>query len=111
MYACDKCMTRFPVVLDRRHYVMVPIKQLRDMQNEIKRLGESGEKLSAKLDKANEEKKQSDATLKTKIDEADIRRLEDKIAYLQSNVEHLKRDKGELEEKIASLSPQAQVAD
>ena len=90
---------------------MVPIKQLRDMQNEIKRLEENGEKLSAKLDQANEEKKQSDATLKTKIDEVDIRRLEDKIAYLQSHAEHLKRDKGELEEKIVSLSPQAQVAD
>lgn len=81
------------------------------MQSEIKRLGETGDKLSAKLEQANEAKKQSEANLKTSIEEADIRRLEDRIGDLQTHVAHLKRDKEELEEKIASLSPQVPIAD
>lgn len=104
MYACDKCLTRFPVVLDRRHYVMVPIKQLRDMQSDIKRLTDGQEKLSTKLDQANEAKKESEGLLKRSIDEAELKKLEDRLAYLQAHVTHLKKDKEELQEKISALA-------
>lgn len=105
MYVCDKCLTRFPIVLDRRHYVMVPVKQLRDMQGDLKRLGDSQERLSAKLEQENESRRQTEALMRRSIDEVELKKLEDRLDYLQSHVSHLKKDKEELEQKIAELAP------
>ena len=74
------------------------------MQSDIKRLTDGQEKLSTKLDQANEAKKESEGLLKRSIDEAELKKLEDRLAYLQAHVTHLKKDKEELQEKISALA-------
>jgi septal ring factor EnvC (AmiA/AmiB activator) len=103
-FLCDKCLSRFPIVLERRNYAIVPLKELKEIRDDLKRLDDAKTKSTEKLEKANKALKEMEGELKDSVRDSEIRKLEDRLTYLQNNVAHLKKDKEELEEKIASAA-------
>lgn len=103
-YACGRCGTRFPVNVERRRYAIVPLAQLRDLQNKLGRSRNEQVKLSGKIANLEDDKKKMKQVLKSSKEEADIKQLENKLNSIEGHVSHLKRDKEELEQRITELS-------
>ena len=45
MYNCDKCGTKFPTVVSRQHYLVVPDDQMNKIQTDIKNLKKTNQDL------------------------------------------------------------------
>jgi|SRR5579875_349417 len=101
VYHCEQCGTKFPVVLDRQHYLVVPTKQIKELQDELKALRKSDEELTERVKNLAREQKDLQELLKTAREEAEVKELESRMEYLEKHVEHLKKDREELEQKIS----------
>src|SRR5579883_361984 len=91
-YQCTKCNTKFPVAVDRQHYLVVPADVIKRMQNEM---------FSDSLKELARGQQELKAALKAATEESEIRDLENKLRGLERHVEHLRRDKIELEQKLS----------
>ncbi len=100
-YQCTKCNTKFPVAVDRQHYLVVPADVIKRMQNEMRVLQMHNEMFSDSLKELARGQQELKAALKAATEESEIRDLENKLRGLERHVEHLRRDKIELEQKLS----------
>src|SRR5579884_3990258 len=93
--------TKFTVAVDRQHYLVVPADVIKRMQNEMRVLQMHNEMFSDSLKELARGQQELKAALKAATEESEIRDLENKLRGLERHVEHLRRDKIELEQKLS----------
>lgn len=103
MYSCPKCGTNFPTVISRQKYLIVAEEQLHSIQKDLADANRRGEELDARVRNMLSEQVELQRTLERTVKESETGRLEAKLAELESYVEHLRKEKDELEQK-AKLS-------
>ena len=103
MYTCSKCNTKFPTVIGRQKYLVVPEEQLKSIQEELTAVKEGNLELQAKIQAMAKEQDDLQRTLERNRNDSEVKQLESKLNELQSFVEHLRKEKSELEEKASRL--------
>jgi septal ring factor EnvC (AmiA/AmiB activator) len=103
MYTCSKCGTKFPTVISRQRYLIVAEEQLNSIQEEIASLKEGNEELQTKVHDMTAQQRELESTLDKTAKENEVRKLEIKLAELESFVSYLRKEKGELEQKVSKL--------
>jgi len=99
MYSCPRCGTNFPTVISRQKYLIVAEEQLRAIQKDLADAKRKNEELDAKLRKALDEQVELQRAVEKTVKEGETGRLEAKLAELESYVEHLRKEKEELEQR------------
>lgn len=100
MYSCPRCGTNFPTVISRQKYLIVAEEQLRSIQKELTDAKKLNENLDAKAREMVNEQAELQKKIEQAIKEGETGKLEAKLAELESYVEHLRKEKDELEQKI-----------
>jgi predicted RNase H-like nuclease (RuvC/YqgF family) len=103
MYTCAKCGTKFPTVISRQRYLIVAEEQLKSIQDEISSLKKGNDDLQAKIHDMTAQQRELENNLDKTAKENEVRRLEVKLAELESFVSYLRKEKGELEQKVSKL--------
>jgi septal ring factor EnvC (AmiA/AmiB activator) len=103
MYTCSKCGTKFPTVISKQQYLIVADDQLKSIQTELSSLKKGNEELQTKIQVMSEQQRELENTLERTAKENEVRRLQTKLAELESFVEYLRKEKGELEQKASKL--------
>ena len=103
MYTCSKCGTKFPTVISKQQYLIVAEDQLKSIQAELGSLKKGNEELQTKVHGMAEQQKELEDTLERATKENEVRRLQTKLAELETFVEYLRKEKGELEQKASKL--------
>jgi chromosome segregation ATPase len=103
MYTCSKCGTKFPTVISRQRYLIVAEEQLKSVQDELGSLKKGNEELHTKIRDLNVQQRELESTLDKTAKENEVRRLEVKLGELESFVGYLRKEKGELEQKVSKL--------
>lgn len=101
MYACSKCGTKFPTVISRQKYLIVAEEQLSSMRDELSGIKKENGELMDKLSQLEHEQKQLHNSMESTIKEKDLRALELKLEALEGYVDHLRKEKGELEQRAS----------
>jgi len=96
MYACEKCGTKFPVVVSRQHYLIVAEDQLVQIQTDVKNLKKTNHDLEKRIALMDESLEKTKKDSESKV-------LETKLEALERHVAYLRKEKGELEEKATKL--------
>ena len=100
MYSCPRCGTNFPTVISRQKYLIVAEEQLRSIQKELADTKKRNEELDARARDLLNEQAELQRKMEKTVKEGETGRLEAKLEELQSYVEHLRKEKDELEQKI-----------
>jgi chromosome segregation ATPase len=100
MYSCQRCGTNFPTVISRQKYLIVAEEQLRSLQKELADAKKRNEELDTKARDLVNEQMELQRRIEKTVKEGETGRLEAKLAELQSYVEHLRKEKDELEQKV-----------
>jgi len=100
MYSCPRCGTNFPTVVSRQKYLIVAEEQLRSIQKDLADTKKLNEELDAKARELVNEQTELQHKIERAIKEGETGRLEAKLEELQAYVEHLRKEKEELEQKI-----------
>ncbi|MDA4112660.1 MAG: hypothetical protein OK474_01275 [Thaumarchaeota archaeon] len=103
MYQCSKCNTKFPIIVSRQKYLVVAEDQLRKIQRDLKDLKSTNEELEHKVDRLVKEQEELQETLRRKETESLVKQLEVKLNALEGQVSYLRKEKGELEEKVSKF--------
>jgi predicted RNase H-like nuclease (RuvC/YqgF family) len=103
MYGCDKCGTKFPTVVSRQHYLVVPDDQMTKIQADIKDLKKTNQDLEKHIQLMDREYTELQRSLDRTKKDTDTRVLETKLEALERHVAYLRKEKGELEEKTTKL--------
>lgn len=103
MYQCSKCNTKFPIIVSRQKYLVVAEDQLRKIQRDLKDLKSTNEELEHKVDGLVKDQEELQETLKRKEKESLVKQLEVKVNALEGQVSYLRKEKGELEEKVSKF--------
>jgi len=103
MYQCPKCGMKFPTIISRQKYLIVAEEQLRKIQGDLQKLKETNGDLGLKLDGLVKNQQQMLETMKKKENEAQVKHLETKLDALEKQVVYLRKEKGELEDKISKF--------
>jgi predicted RNase H-like nuclease (RuvC/YqgF family) len=103
MYTCSKCGTKFPTVISRQQYLIVAEDQLKAIQTELGSLKRGNVELQTKIQAMTEQQGELESTLERMAKENEVKRLQTKLAELEAFVEHLRKEKGELEQKASKL--------
>lgn len=101
MYTCSKCGMKFPTVVSKQHYLIVAEEELKNMQEELKAVQKTNDGLQDRVRSIEKEHTELLGTLKKHQHESEIHTLELKLDQLQSYVNHLKKDKEELEQRAS----------
>lgn len=101
MYTCSKCGTKFPTVISRQRYLIVAEEQLRSLQRELNDVKRSSDVMQAKIKSMEEDQQKLQAVLDRTVKDAEIKQLESRLTELQLYVEHLRKEKGELEQRAS----------
>ncbi|MDV3292901.1 MAG: hypothetical protein LYZ70_01365 [Nitrososphaerales archaeon] len=104
MYSCPKCGTNFPTVISRQKYLMVAEEQLHSMQKELAEATRKSEELDARARNMLNVQAELQRAVEKAIKDGETGRLEAKLAELAEYVEHLRKEKGELEQKASKPS-------
>jgi len=99
MYSCEKCGTKFPTVVSRQHYLVVPDDQMSKIQTDIKNLKKTNQDLEKRIQLMDKEYAELQNNLETSKKDTDTRVLETKLTALEKHVAYLRKEKEELEEK------------
>jgi peptidoglycan hydrolase CwlO-like protein len=99
MYSCDKCGTKFPTVVSRQHYLVVPDDQMNKIQTDIKDLKKTNQDLEKRIQLMDKEYGELQKSLEKSKKDTDTRVLETKLTALEKHVAYLRKEKEELEEK------------
>ena len=99
MYSCDKCGTKFPTVVSRQHYLVVPDDQMSKIQEDIKNLKKTNQDLEKRVQLMDREYAELQKNLDKSKKDTDTRVLETKLTALEKHVAYLRKEKEELEEK------------
>jgi DNA repair exonuclease SbcCD ATPase subunit len=100
MYSCPRCGTNFPTVVSRQKYLIVAEEQLRTIQKDLADAKKQNEELDTKVRNLLNEQAELQRTIEKTAKEIETGRLEAKLAELESYVEHLRKEKDELEQKV-----------
>ena len=103
MYTCSSCGTKFPTVISRQQYLIVAEDQLKSIQAELGTLKKGNEELRVKIQAMSEQQKGLEDTIEKTAKENEVRRLQTKLTELESFVEYLRKEKGELEQKASKV--------
>jgi hypothetical protein len=103
MYTCSSCGTKFPTVISRQQYLIVADDQLKAIQAELGSLKKGNEELQMKIQVMSEQQKGLEDTMEKTAKENEVKRLQTKLAELESFVEYLRKEKGELEQKASKV--------
>jgi predicted RNase H-like nuclease (RuvC/YqgF family) len=103
MYSCEKCGTKFPTVVSRQHYLVVPDDQMNKIQTDIKDLKKTNQDLEKRVQLMDKEYADLQSNLERSKRDTDTRVLEAKLDALERHVAYLRKEKGELEEKTAKF--------
>ncbi len=103
MYGCDKCGTKFPTVVSRQHYLVVPDDQMNKIQTDIKSLKKTNQDLEKRIQLMDREYADLQRSLERSKKDTDTRALEAKLNALEKHVAYLRKEKGELEEKTTKF--------
>ena len=103
MYACSKCGTKFPTVISKQQYLIVAENQLKSVQSELGSLKKGNEELRTKIHELVEQQKELENTMERAAKENEVRRLQTKLTELETFVDYLRKEKGELEQKASKL--------
>lgn len=103
MYTCSRCDTKFPTVISRQRYLIVAEEQLKSIQDELNAVKKDNDGLNTKVKGMAEQQKELESAMERTAKENEVRRLEAKLAELESFVGHLRKEKGELEQKASKL--------
>jgi predicted nuclease with TOPRIM domain len=100
MYSCPRCGTNFPTVISRQKYLIVAEEQLRSIQNDLADAKKQNDELDSKARALMNEQIELQRRIEKTVKESETGRLEAKLAELESYVEHLRKEKDELEQKV-----------
>jgi len=103
MYSCEKCGTKFPIIVSRQHYLIVAEEQLNQIQNDVKTLKRTNQELEKRIEMMHEEYGQLQKSLERSKKDSESRVLETKLEALDKHVAYLRKEKGELEEKATKF--------
>ena len=103
MYTCSRCDTKFPTVISRQRYLIVAEEQLKSIQDELNSVKKDNEGLNTKVKGMAEQQKELESAMERTAKENEVRRLQAKLAELESFVGYLRKEKGELEQKASKL--------
>jgi chromosome segregation ATPase len=103
MYQCSKCNTKFPIIVSRQKYLVVAEDQLKKIQGDLKDLRTINQELEQKVNSLVKDQEQLQETLKKKEKESELKQLEVKLRALEGQVSYLRKEKGELEEKVSKF--------
>jgi septal ring factor EnvC (AmiA/AmiB activator) len=99
MYTCSKCGMKFPTVVSKQHYLIVAEEELKKMQEELKTMHKTNNELQERVNSIETEHVQLQDMLQRHQHDSEIRELETRLNQLQSYVDHLRKDKEELEQR------------
>ncbi len=103
MYTCSSCGTKFPTVISKQQYLIVAEEQLKSIQTELGSLKKGNDELQTKVQMMSEQQRELENNLERAAKENEVRRLQAKLAELETFVEYLRKEKGELEQKASRL--------
>jgi len=103
MYACEKCGTKFPVVVSRQHYLVVAEEQMTQIQADIKNLKKTNQDLHKRIEMMDREYGDLQKTLERNKKDSETRLLEAKLDALEKHVAYLRKEKGELDAKATKF--------
>ena len=103
MYQCPKCSTKFPIIVSRQKYLVVAEEQLKKIQGDLKDLKATNQGLEQRVNTLVKDQEALQLTLKHKEEESQVKQLEVKLTALEGQVSYLRKEKGELEEKVSSF--------
>jgi len=101
MYTCSNCGTKFPTVISKQQYLIVAEDQLKSIQAEVGSLKKGNDELRAKVQEMTEAQRGLEEAMENAAKENEVRRLQTKLAELESFVDYLRKEKGELEQKAS----------
>jgi len=103
MYTCSSCGTKFPTVISKQQYLIVAEDQLKSIQAELGSLKKGNQELQTRIQAMSEQQKGLEDTMERTAKENEVKRLQTKLAELESFVEYLRKEKGELEQKASKV--------
>ncbi len=103
MYTCSKCGTKFPTVISKQRYLIVAEEQLKSIQDELSSMKKGNEDLNTKVRGMAEQQRELESNMERTAKENEVKRLQTKLAELESFVAYLRKEKGELEQKASKL--------
>jgi DNA repair exonuclease SbcCD ATPase subunit len=103
MYQCSKCNTKFPIIVSRQKYLVVAEDQLRKIQSDLNDLKSTNQGLELKINALTKDQEQLQETLKQTERESQLKQLEVKVDALEGQVSYLRKEKGELEERVSKF--------
>jgi len=103
MYQCPKCGMKFPTIISRQKYLIVAEEQLKKIQTDLQKLKDTNGELESKVDGLVKEQEQLHETMKNKENEMQVKHLETKLEAIEKQVVYLRKEKGELEEKVSKF--------
>lgn len=101
MYTCSKCGMKFPTVVSKQHYLIVAEEELKKMQEELKAVQKTNDGLQDRVKSIEKDHTELLGTLEKYQHDSEIHTLELKLDQLQSYVDHLRKDKEELEQRAS----------
>jgi len=104
MYQCPKCGMKFPTIISRQKYLLVAEEQLKKIQTDLQKLKDTNGELESKVETLVKEQKGLVQAVKDKESEGQLRSLETKLEALEKQVVYLRKEKGELEDKVSKFS-------
>jgi predicted RNase H-like nuclease (RuvC/YqgF family) len=103
MYTCSSCGTKFPTVISKQQYLIVAEDQLKSIQAELGTLKKGNEELRTKIQAMSEQQRELEDTMVRAAKENEVKRLQTKLAELETFVDYLRKEKGELEQKASKV--------
>lgn len=103
MYSCSRCSTKFPTVISRQRYLMIAAEQLKLLQDELGGVKKDNQELEVKLQAMGREHRVLQERLEKLAKDSQVERMEAKLAELESFVDHLRKEKGELEQRASKF--------
>jgi septal ring factor EnvC (AmiA/AmiB activator) len=103
MYQCPKCGMKFPTIISRQKYLIVAEDQLKKIQGDLQKLKDTNGELESKVDGLVKDQQLLLQTMKKNENEAQVKHLETKLDALEKQVVYLRKEKGELEDKISKF--------
>ncbi len=103
MYTCSKCSTKFPTVISKQRYLIVAEEQLKSIQEELSKMKKGNDDLNAKVQGMAEQQRELESSMERAAKENEVKRLQTKLAELETFVAYLRKEKSELEQKATNL--------
>ena len=103
MYTCSSCGTKFPTVISKQRYLIVAEEQLKAIQDDLSSMKKGNEDLNTRVKGMAEQQRDLENSMQRTAKENEVRRLQTKLAELETFVRYLRKEKGELEQKASRL--------